>query len=467
MRKFYWYLTAYIKKKGLIFVLSLVVGGILFSLLVPLLFSALGQTKAEYIGVIGEYSLDNLPKVVTEQLSGGLTATQPDGSVVPLLATRWAVEQEGTQYRFLLKDNLFWSDGQPVTTDDIQYNFPDVERVVTPQDIVFKLPAPYAAFPNLVSEPLLRRGQLKKLGFWSKPSVIGIGPVVITDYQTLGNKLTELTLSEPEGRKIYRFYLTESEAVTAFKQGQVDSINSILSQQEIMAWPNVQTETKSLSDQYVALFFNHRDQRLQKNIRQAFAYAISKPSDDTRASGPISDQSWAYFSGIKEYERDLDRAVERLFDELPREPLNFTITTTPLYSERAQQIGQELTELGQLAQSKCQEDSKIKEKELCPNLAINITERVVSVPDKSDFELMLIGQKTPADPDQYAMWHSDQPTNFTGYKNTRIDTLLEKGRQLTDQGERKVIYEEFQQYLLEDVAAVFLERLETYRVSRK
>lgn len=467
MRKFYWYLTAYIKKKGWIFVLSLIVGGVLFSIFVPMLFSTLGQSKAEYIGVIGEYSLDNLPPAIKNQLSAGLTSTQPDGSTIPLLATRWAVEQEGTQYRFLLQENLVWNDGQPLTSEDVQYTFPDVERVATPQDVVFKLPAPYAAFPNLVSEPLLRRGSLKQFGIISKPSVIGIGPVAITDYKTIGNKLTQLELSTPDGKQIYHFYLTENEAVTAFKQGRIDSIQNLMNQQDIMDWTNVETQSTTLSDQYMALFFNHRDQRLQKNIRQAFAYAISKSDGDNRATGPISTQSWAYFSGVKDYDQDYDRALERLFDELPREPLSFTITTTPLYAERASLIATELTELGRRAEEKCQADSKIIEKELCPNLAIKITERVVSVPDKSDFELMLIGQKTPADPDQYAMWHSSQDSNFTGYKNTRIDTLLEKGRQVTDQAERKIIYEEFQQYLLEDVAAVFLEQLETYQVRRK
>lgn len=467
MRKLYWYLTAYIKKKGLIFVFSLIVGGVLFSVFVPMIFSALGQSQAEYIGIIGEYTLDNLPPVIKNQLSAGLTATQPDGSAVPLLATRWAVEQDGTQYRFLFQDNLFWSDGQPVTSEDIQYSFPDVERVTTPQDVAFKLPAPYAAFPNLVSEPLLRRGSLKQLGLFSKPSVIGIGPVAIVDYKTIGNKLIQLELSTPDGKQIYRFFLTEEEAVTAFKQGKIDSIQNLLDQKDIMDWPNVETQTTTLSDQYMALFFNHRDGRLQKNVRQAFAYAISKSTGNNRATGPISSQSWAYFSGVKDYDQDYDRAIERLFDELPREPLSFTITTTPLYAERASQIAAELTELGRRAEEKCQASSKITEKELCPNLAIKITERVVSVPDKSNFELMLIGQKTSADPDQYAMWHSSQDSNFTGYKNTRIDTLLEKGRQVTDQAERRVIYEEFQQYLLEDVAAVFLEQLETYQVRRK
>lgn len=40
----------------------------------------------------------------------------------------------------------------------------------------------------------------------------------------MGNRLTELVVDAPDARTIYRFYLTESEAITAFKLGQVDTL---------------------------------------------------------------------------------------------------------------------------------------------------------------------------------------------------------------------------------------------------
>jgi peptide/nickel transport system substrate-binding protein len=79
---------------------------------------------------------------------------------------------------------------------------------------------------------------------------------------------------------------------------------------------------------------------------------------------------------------------------------------------------------------------------------------------------LLIGQESPLDPDQYANWHSEQATNFSGYKNTRIDNLLEKGRTAKEQRERIEIYQEFQQFFLEDAPAVFLQHLESYSVQR-
>jgi len=92
--------------------------------------------------------------------------------------------------------------------------------------------------------------------------------------------------------------------------------------------------------------------------------------------------------------------------------------------------------------------------------------KISNFPDLSNYQLLLIGQESSIDPDQYFMWHSSQSTNFTHYKNTRIDSLLEKGRKTLDLEERRTIYQEFQQYLLEDPPAIFLRYLNNYSIAR-
>ena len=111
MRKFYWYFTAFFKKHGFIIVTSLIVGIILFWFLLPPALDAFSVSKRHYIGYIGESSLATLPDTIRNQLSIGLTVTTVDGSVLPALAERWTVEQDGTSYRFLLKKNIVWQDG--------------------------------------------------------------------------------------------------------------------------------------------------------------------------------------------------------------------------------------------------------------------------------------------------------------------------------------------------------------------
>lgn len=467
MRKLYWYLTAYLRKRGIVFVLAVILGIVVFSAVLPSVLKRIDQKQVQYTGLIGAFQLDTLPARVRQELSAGLTTINPDNSVSPLLAQRWAVEQEGKSYRFLIKENLHWNDGTLLTPDDIQYSFPDVERIVTEQDVVFSLPSPFAPFPSLVSDPLLKRGTLTTHFLMRKPTLLGIGPNKIADYTSNGNWLSDITIEGPEKKHVYRFFRTESDAVTAYKMGQVDELPELFEKPELEGWENSSVSATVAENRYVATFFNHRDVRLQKNVRQALSYATAKPDESRRAYGPIPPSSWAFFPGVKEYEQDTDRALDRLFDEIPREKLEFTLTTTPLYAGLAGQLKTQWEELGQKAEARCQADSKISDKTLCPNFAITINERIVSVPDKNDFDLLLIGQTTPPDPDQYSLWHSDQAGNFSGYKNTRIDTLLEKGRQVEKQADRTEIYQEFQQYLLEDAAAIFLERPLVYSITRQ
>jgi peptide/nickel transport system substrate-binding protein len=158
--------------------------------------------------------------------------------------------------------------------------------------------------------------------------------------------------------------------------------------------------------------------------------------------------------GGKDYAKDWDRAVERLLDEMPREPLSFEMVTTSNFVDDAENIKQQWSEFSVFAKEQCQASKAVEDKELCDNLNIDLSIKITNFPDTANYELLLLGQEIPIDPDQYVMWHSSQATNFTNYKNTRIDSLLEKGRQTVDLVERKTFYQEFQQYLLEDPPSI-------------
>lgn len=156
MRKLYWYITAYIKKHGLVVIGSVVGAIVFFSFTIPGLVSQLEKNSYQYVGVVGEYNLTQLPPSIANQLSAGLTKVAEDGSTEPALAERWTVENEGITYRFVIKNDIFWQDGKKLTPEDVSYNLTNVETVVTPNDIVFRLPDPYAPFPTVVTAPLFR-----------------------------------------------------------------------------------------------------------------------------------------------------------------------------------------------------------------------------------------------------------------------------------------------------------------------
>jgi len=467
MRTFYWYLSAYIRKHGLVFVLSLAFGLLTFWLFIPTIARNLEVQNRYYIGIIGNFTLSDLPPLVQRQLSIGLTAIAPDGSAEPALAQRWTTEQDNTTFRFLLRDDIRWQDGEPITPNSVQYGFEEVETIYTPNDIVFKLPASFSPFPTLVSAPIFKSGTKPRYFFFTEPTVIGIGPYEISGYKRTGQRLHELQIDGEGKRYIYRFYLTEQDAIVAFKRGEIDSIPDLSRRYDVFDWPSVVVEEELQRDSYVAVFFNNSDPLLSRNIRQGLSYGLLKQRDERRAIGSINPRSWAYLPGGKTYNFDLARGSERLRDELPREPLSLTLTTTSLFQEMAEGIKQEWESFGSQAVESCRADSGITEKELCDNLALKINLRVQNFPDTSNFQLLLIGQKIPPDPDQYNLWHSEQASNFTHYKNTRVDNLLERGRQTHNQQERVEIYQEFQQFFLEDPPAVFLEYLPRYSLRRK
>lgn len=469
MRKYYWYLSAYWRKHGKILISSVMVSVLIFSVSLPFLLQKIDFKKREYIGVVGSYDFNTLPADIQEKISFGLTKIETDGTVSPAASQRWSIEDDGTTYRFIIRPDLVWQDGSAFSPRDVNYQLQDTEIITTTNDVVFKLKDIFVPFPNAVAMPLFKTVKQPLWIFFSQDKIIGLGEYQIIDHQLQHNRIKELVLDSAQKRITYRFYLTENDAVTAFKHGQVDVVTNLTHSHDIGDWDSTTINKTLLTNHYLALFFDTSHPILTKNIRQALSYSLPKPEKPLRAIGPISPDSWVYLDAGKAYDYDLERALERLFSDLPEQELKFSLTTTPNFIDEADQIKKYFEEFGQTAYQQCQTSDQVEdnERELCENVKIQVEVKISNFPDTHNFETLLIAQESPPDPDQYAFWHSDQAGNITKYKNTRIDSLLEKGRQVADKEERKTIYQEFQQFLLEDAPAIFLQHLEAYEVRRK
>jgi peptide/nickel transport system substrate-binding protein len=466
MRKYYWYFTAYLKKHGLVLITSIIGAIAIFSILVPTLVQTLEIKDRLYIGIIGKYNLDNLPLEISSLVSSGLTKIDEEGNVSPNIAERISIEDDGQTYRFIIRKGLKWQDGKSLNPEDVTYQLQDTEIISTKNDIVFKLPAPFAPFPSVVSKPLLRKTQEKYRLFLTRENLVGIGDYLISDYKVKNNHLTEITLDSISERRVYRFYFSEDAMVLAFKRGEIDIINDLSHPHSLETWKNITLEKVSRSDRYLGLFFDNNNPLFPKNIRQALSYAVTKPTDNTRTISPINKESWAYLEGGKSYKYDLERALERILDDPPAKLVEFTLTTTSEFQAEAEKLKSEWEDFFAKAKEECNSNKNIEEKSFCDNLNAKINLKISNFPDLNNFETILIGQEIPSDPDQYTLWHSDQGTNFTHYKNTRIDALLERGRTTVDQTERREIYQEFQQFFLEDAPAIFIRHLDSYKISR-
>lgn len=466
MLKFYWYVSAFLRKHGLVVLFSVIAAVIVFSIFIPVIARQLEAKPKTYIGMVGSYTLQTLPVEIQQQISSGLTKTALDGSVNPDLALRWTIEDEGRTYRFIIRDDVRWQDGTPLKPQDINYTFTDVETITTQNDVVFKLPDTYVPFPTNVTQPLFKTETQPWMFIFKRKVVIGLDEFRVIRVKELGQQVKEIVLEGPQEQLVYRFYLTERDAITAFKLGQVDVLLDLTSPYELSQWQNVNIVATSRPDRYLAVFFDNNNPLFTKNIRQALSYALEKPQDSTRAIGPINPNSWAYLASGKTYDLDLERANERALSELPAQPLQFELTTTPAFEQEAESIKTQWQAFGDQAIAACQKSNDVKDKNPCQNLKVDVTVRITNFPDTNNFQAMLVGQESPDDPDQYALWHSEQSTNFSHYKNTRIDKLLEEGRQVSDKQKRLEIYQEFQQFFLEDAPAIFLHHLVSYDISR-
>ncbi|HEY8107546.1 MAG TPA: ABC transporter substrate-binding protein [Gaiellaceae bacterium] len=64
------------------------------------------------------------------QLFDRLVEAWPERTIVPSLAERWEISDDGLRYLFHLREGLAWSDGRPLTAHDVEFG---IKRVLDPE----------------------------------------------------------------------------------------------------------------------------------------------------------------------------------------------------------------------------------------------------------------------------------------------------------------------------------------------
>lgn len=430
IRFFFILVTTFVRKQWLNLLLSAFFSVSLFFLL-PQILPLLKLNTDKRIGIIGKYTVSTLPPDIQNLISTGLTTLSPDGTPQPGLAESWQLVNNNKEYLFTLKNGLTWHDGQPVLSSDINYNFNDVATsAVDPQTVKFTLKEPFPPFPVIVSQPIFQKG------------LLGTGEYQVKAVESTGQIIERLHLSK---NLTFKFYPNEKAAKTAFKLGELDEIRGITDVNDLSRWNNIKITPQVNYHQFVALFFDTQNPKYSsKSFRQALAYAL-KDRWEPIALTPISPLSWAYNKDVKPYAYDLENAKNLLGKSggENNEPVKtIDLATTSSLIPTAEQIKLDWQQLGI--------ETKIK---------------VIQSLDEG-FDLLLVTQEIPADPDQYALWHSTQEGNISHYKSPKVDGLLEEGRKSFDQEKRREIYFDFQKALAEDLPAIFLFYPTSYTLSR-
>ncbi len=437
LRRYYWVSQSFLARHSKIILRTT---GLVLGIILVFFFFARYIPSPKHtlrLGRVGKYSLETFPLDIRSMLSRGLVTLTPEGEVQPGLAKSWQIQDDGKTYTFTLDDTLRWHDGSKLTPEDITYNFKDVQVELGEGTITYHLQEPFSPFFSAVSRPILKKNKL------------GTGQFRLAKTQLENGVVQSLTLESETERRIYKFYPTETSSLTAYKLGELDAIErlSFVSEAITRDQTSLVQEDSGTEGQQSVLFFNNNDVILtSKPARQALAYAIEdKTFGKERTISPISKSSWAFNNLVKTYEYDPERA-RTLFAQDIQDPASqkLELKTMLQYLDVAESIATSWRQ----------------------TLGVQVDVKVVSSVT-SDYQILLTDFTPPTDPDQYSIWHSTQPTNFTHFSNLKIDKLLEDGRRTSDQKLRQEIYQDFQRFLLEDCPAVFLFKSNSYTLSRQ
>jgi peptide/nickel transport system substrate-binding protein len=398
----------------------------------------------------------------------GLMGIGPNGTVVPALAQSYIISPDGKTYQFTIRSNAKFSDGTPVTADDVVFtvqkaqdpllkspqaaNWSDVTvKAIDEHTVQFTLQTAYAPFLydttlGILPEHLWQNVTDDEFPFSSlelKP--VGAGPFVPSGYtQDSNGDVTDYTLvANPAyvlGRPYldsfhFLFYTDQSSLQTAITNGQVESGYGVIGAHNLTA-PYARV---------FAVFFNSGENDLLANqaVRQALSLAIDRgnivsqvlggyatalggpvppgsgvsnvpaPSADDRlnlASNLLTQAGLTYASSTGEWQKSSGEALS----------ITLKTSNAPELKVLAEAVQTDWKEIGVPVALQYYEPGDLTQNVIRPRA----------------FQALLFGMVVGKGDDLYDFWDSQESSdpglNITSYSNPAVDKLLGKLRTETD-----------------------------------
>lgn len=406
---------------------------------------------------------------------------------------------DGKVWTFKLRDDVKWHDGMPFSADDVLFTIRTIQNPgfegdpglaevwrsvkaekVDQFEVRFTLGQAYAPFLSYTTLSILPAhvlrdvpaGQLSMDIFNTQP--VGTGPFMLKDQTLSARSVTLVANKQYYGDHPYvdgirfQFYPNYEAALTALKQGEVQSVNYVPPAEafKLTGDSSVRLYSAELSNCTI-LFLNLRLPIFSdKLVRQAIAYGVDRNyivdrllyGQGTVANSPVLPTSWAYDKNIKQYNFDRAKA-QGLLDQAGWVDTNgdgirekngskmaFTIVTNdqPERVAIANEIADNLKSLGMQVNVESKDASKVVSENLTPR----------------NFQAVLYGwQSLPNDPDCYELWDSTQAdtgSNFSGFHDQIADKDLEQARRSLNQQERIARYQDFQNVFAEEVPSLLI-----------
>lgn len=419
--------------------------------------------------------------------------------LIPGLAESWE-QLDSTTYEFKLRQGVTWHDGEPFTADDVAWTLTrgprpiqeylldpanPVEiiddhtlRVFTTDPVGYFMVQSIALNLRIMPEHILSEWyadcqvamteqglqaestteictEVEKNQVWTE-NLIGTGPFEFKSWQpglniTLAANSDYWDGSPQVDELVFKWVEEDATRIINLEAGEYDLILGV-SDTDIERLDTVENITllKSPGYGYDMLTLNQAVPALaDERIRKAIAYAVDKeslmklfPGVVSRTCGPLSTRSAFYNAEVNCYDYDPEQA-KTLLAEAGWDPITrLTLKTPPNQQNEAQLIQRNLQDVGL--------DIEL--------LTVETGAYNQEVQDGQS-ELALYGFGNIVDPDHmYWVFHQDWILGqASAYQNETVSALLEQGQTITDQEERRQIYNEAQRIIVDDdAAAVFL-----------
>jgi len=437
--------------------------------------------------------IDAQSQRIDELLFDPLVQRDEHFNLQPGLAESWETPDSLT-YIFHLRPGVRFADGRPLTARDVKWTFDSliegkvrsakastfatVDRVDAPDDrtVIFRLKQPFASLLwNLSGAAgIVPYGSGEE--FNRNP--VGSGPFRFVSAQQDNNVVIERNPSywgTPAKLERVEFKVIPDATTRALelrKQSADVAINSLVADTVVALQRDRDLQVMEAPGTiYAYIALNLRDPILRDvRVRRAIAYAVNVQPiihyllrDEARpAYSILPPQHWAYDGDVARYPHDPERAGQLLdaagYPAKNGVRFHITMKTSTEESTRllAAVLQQQLREVGIALDIRSFESA---------TFLADVTKGAYQI-----HSLRWIGGNQ--DPDIFenlfaTASFAPKRANRTFYSNPRVDELIREGRSTLDRQKRKVIYDEIQQILAEDLPYINLWYLDNVLVHTK
>jgi len=449
---------------------------------------------------------------VDRLIFSGLVGFDSTGAPIPDLAEGWVIGDDGLSYTVILRPDVTWHDGEPITSSDVLYTYgvlqdknypgpPDLARLwrsvkvsaLDNRTVVFTLPEPFAPFLDFLSQGLLPEHLLRDVsaadlaGQTFNISPVGSGPFRLDHLLVEQDRITGLVLKPNEnhyGPKAYleevefRYFPSVEAAFGALEAGQVMGLGGLTPPLVERALRLSTLQMFSAREPRMALvFFNLKNEEVpffaSREVRRALLLAVNRQrivdsvlfGQAVLAAGPLLPGSWAADPAITpeaydplQAERMLETAGWKLPTGATAGDASYVRTKeeTPLRFSLAHPDDAVHTRTAQMLQTMWAE--------------VGVQVDLLAVPAGSlvgdylaprSYQAVLADLSLARfpDPDPYTFWHQTQISsgqNYSQLDDRSISEVLEIARTEPNPANRAKLYRSFQYRFNYQVPALVL-----------